>query len=558
MLQEPLISDSQKINSLPRRAKGYLFGNQIPQILTQDIPPFRALRLALHRRHKQKRFQEVKDIQRPIEKKSGELSGGEAEILAFYDGVDFVTGNLWLLLFWPIFTYDLINYLNPDNHYAMTLPDLLLGMPNNDDYHHISLSVNLGGDMPRFWKSYYPWAWILGGAILSGYLFRNLSRHDKDLVVDDFNEKETRSHAKKIYQDLLLTLPYSCEYWSFQRRKRHLIEYDFEQKEEKDHQEEKEKLYAEYKDQALQFPRLASALQLAKELDIDDIVSRGLFRILILINHRSYFAWKLGVDTLAEIALYRHDQIGQFALETLIEFSGKNPYIHYRLWSIGQSQNGFAHLLGYAGVTPVRLYSRFRWWMLMITKIIGTAFFLKDLKECRDQNKILHFDSARGQDVCTPCDENFVDPERQETGQGCVDGLSSSPRSSSQFLNSLSAVQMHGPFTIIDASQQSWSAWPISDWKRFIELLNSGDFRNVSTLNLSRSTPGTLPVTPDYLTVLADYLKTASIRHLILSGQMINTQGMTALLPGLSTTYCRIKSFCQWNQCHLGNRYAPK
>lgn len=531
MLKESLVTDSQEVDLLPKRSKGH--NSQLPQRLTRDIPPFRALDLALHRWRKQRKIQEAKDIQRPIDKKLTAMPGSEGNIHAYYDGVEFVTENLWPLIFWVTFSYDLFNYQNPDNHYAMTLSDLFLGLPKNNDPHHISASINLGGDIPRF-ANYWPWVFIMGGAILSGYLFRYLSPHDDSLVVDDFNENEARSHTKKICQDLFLSLPYLGDYWAFQRLKRHLIEYDFEQKEEKDRREEKEKLYKEYEEQAKSFSSLASAIQLSKDLDLDHIVSRGLFRILILVSHRSYFAWKLGVDALAEIALYRQDRIGQFALETLLEFSEKNPYIHYKLWSIGESKNVLVHLLSYGVVTPLQLYSKFRWWMLNFTKIIGLAAFFKAWKNCYDQDKKWHYDNSKGKDVCVVCTEDFVDAERQETGAGCVAAFTSTRRSSTEFLDDLSSVKGHGPYTLIDVSQQSWPVWSIDDWKRFIGLLNSSDFREITTLNLSRSTPGILAITPDFLAVLADYLQTAiHLHHLILSGQMISSQGMMALLPGL-------------------------
>ncbi len=519
-LDEPLVLNSQTVDSSLRESKypeNYLSENKLPRVLTQHIPPFRVFHLAWHKRRQQS-----------IDNKY--LSESGADIHALWDGVEFVTENLWPLMFWGMLGYDVFNYLaHSNNRYEVTFTDLVIGLPKNYHYRHSALTINLGGDIAGC-SNFWPWAGMLGVTVLSGFIFRYMSRPGNKVIAESEEETSSRSCGKIFYQDFIQVFPLRKKYRIFHQQKRSLLQ-SRDREEKKQDIEKIQASYLPYEGQVEGLPKLKEALQLAKGLNLEPIFGFSLFKISLAITHRYYFAWKLGVDAFSEIALHRRDEIGEFALKTLIELSGRNPYIHYKLWSIGQSQNSFVNLMGYFVVVPGQLYTKYRLWALIITKVILLAKFLNDQKNCHDQDKKWRFVSEIGNYDCTVCDGD-VDYRRSKEGQGCVDALSEKPRSAQEFLDTLTVVQSHGPFTRIDFSKQPWTNWPISVWKKIIHLLSSSAFDDLITFDLSNPAAEKFAITPDYLDYIADFLQFSSVRYLDLSRQIISPQGMTALLPG--------------------------
>lgn len=516
-----------------------LFQKHLPPLLSHDIPPIRKIT--------QRGGRKLDKNPQPFP------SSQEIAVKRAFDGIEAITRVIYPFVFLGMWGYDQYHYWqNSQNRYQISLRDLFLGLPQNYHYENASLAANWGGDIAALNRwNYWPWTWLVTSALLSGMAFTAISRQSQTLIFYQINPEELRTAYQKFREDFIESFPYlTTQYWQLYRWKNRLIQKDY-RLEQKDYQALGiKKLNLEKKEQYELFLEERSVSQSEEENEyhsmadidndpeLDSDTRLELEKIVTSVTGRSYFARWLAIQALGDIAYWRwDDKMGEFAVKELSKEAGKNPYIHYQLWSSGHSKNILPHFMGYFLVTPVQLFIRLRLWSLLVTKIIGLIRFFQDQYPCQNEAKTWAYSSV-GNYVCTPCDWKYVDYRPRSgypvQGQDCVDGLTSSARSAEEIYSQLISIQHHGPFVTVDFSRQNWTFWEVEDWQSIIALLNTTGFNSISTLNLSRPIADILPIAPVYLEILADYLPFSSIHYLDVSGLQLTAENTLRLFAGLS------------------------
>ncbi len=513
----------------PRRPPQSFFSSRLQPFLTQHTSLLRSVAV---------------NLAHFFSKKTGDLkeqvyiSSGAASVHAWFDGVEAITRTLWPPAFIGMFVYDVYRYLKYSDYlYQMTLPNLLLGLPENYDYQNSALSINLGGDIASVDRiEYWPWSILLSSAIAPGFLFQFLSSRNFSLQWDDFSDKPNRNFLSKIWQDAFCSLPYlSPAYWRLYGSRQILMKVDYRLEEQDfDVGQTHRAIKSDYKSFAGSSAQAKRILARTVDHELNSETVDQLENILQISSYLSYFAKTSAIAQLTQIAYWRRqDKLGARALLELKKAGNNSFYARYKLWSIGGFKSALFSLIGYLIIAPVQWYARLRLWSLLVTKIIRLAEFLQNQQQCLQETKgVWTYTAAIGNYACLPCELDFAAYRPNMTGQDCVDGLLSQPRKPGQIIESLSGVQAHGPFGNIDLHRQNWTNWNRNDWQTLLALLNSSNFTQAPVFNLSQDVAGTLAVEPDFLADLADFLKFSGVQHLDLSGQMISAQGMLALTPG--------------------------
>lgn len=501
-----------------------LFQKHLPRFI-HDVSPIRNI---------------LQKLARKLEKNQRQFPAAhETLVKRAFDGIEVITRVIFPLIFSAMWGYDQYHYKkNSQNRYQMSLQDLFLGLSHNYHYENVSLAANWGGDIASINRwNYWPWTWLVTSALLSGMVFIGFSRQPQTVIFYQIKPEELRSAYQQFREDFIESFPYlTTYYWQLYRWKNYLIQKDY-QREQQDYQTLGIKKPHRVKEEKYEF-LLENSCQNSADTELDIDTDAELKKIVISANNRYYFARWLAIQALGDIAYWRQDdKMGEFAVKELAKIAGKNPYIHYQLWSSGHSKNILTHIMGYFFVTPIQLFIRLRLWTLLVTKIMGLICFLQDQYQCRSEAKTWAY-SGVGNYVCTPCDWKYVDYRPRNgnpiQGKDCVEALMSSPRSAKEIFSKLSSIQIHGPFIIMDFSRQSWTSWEIEEWQSIIGLLNTTGFNSISTFNLSRPVADILPIAPAYLEILADYLPFSSIRYLDLSGLQLTEQNTQRLFAGLS------------------------
>ncbi len=402
--------------------------------------------------------------------------------MSFLDGISKITQGLWPPIFLGMFGYDLYQYVQfPNNRYRVSLLDLIFGIPRNYNYEYVSLSANLGGDIPAISRlNYWPWLVLFGSALISGLVGLTFGRRNFNGVLEKF-EKGT---CQKI--EAFFSISFSC-------------------------------------------------LNFSSKEDIGEFLAGHH-------EQRNFFIKIKIIALLADIYCYTElATIKKKSLNQLHEFASfsgfkRNPltclYANYQIWLLGKSEKMALHLFAYGLVTPLNLFAQIRLWSLLINKIIGIAEFYQAQQQCHAESKSWRFIPERGNYDCTVCDWDFVDYRSSLTGQGCLTGLLYTPRNPQEILSKLKTLKKHGPFSTLDFSRQAWPKWLLADWQKILQILQDSPFDKAILFNLSRPIASIEAVLPDFLAAVAEYLQYSQVQLIDFERVTLSVQGMTAMLPG--------------------------
>ena len=286
----------------------------LPRSMAHSLPPKREITVFLKFIYRKLRGQNL-------------LDDDYININTFYDGVDTAINYFWIPACYCLLSLDFYHYFfNPLNRYQITLLGLFVGKSEN--YQYMSLSSNLGGDIPSFsFLDYWYWTSIPIFAVMTGLWFYYQSGKIFDIPMLYRSEINDRSFIKKVRQDFFGYFPYlSRNFWELYRFKYRLSQKNY---------------------RATNAPNEYYSINAEPRFDFD--TREQLNKIVICAQDRSYWAKWQGIVALADIIYFRgqipQDLIARNALIGLRVVqkpfgtdSLSTLFAYYQEWRSGKSK----------------------------------------------------------------------------------------------------------------------------------------------------------------------------------------------------------------------------
>lgn len=408
-------------------------------------------------------------------------SSGRSFLNGFYEGIYWTALVGWTALYSGLVIADLAFLGSMPYHYQSSVWQILLGLSNNQDVTHGSLTSTLGADrpeLPGFWMTLsamygFPLVvgMIMGGIRMMRYQ-RSLDSLRQPLPVTQAQALEDLSDGKVEAGDTL-----------------------------DDNSTKIELTHLSWRGLIYKYDHMPQSR--VKDLAYQEIVrrfeeSKGCHRLLMV-----YPLWSkaiLASNTMNGEGIQAKGAKSDFRCISIV-YQIFFPVVSWLAW--------------------------FNYYRMMVTKGIRVYDYEIGRANC-SQERVYAWSNELGGYDCFACDWDMVDLGSRYTAEGCLDRLLAYPRDPSTLQEKLS--QLKAVFSASDSwdwSQQVWLDWSIGDLNTTLSAFQAVS-SNVSALNISLA--GSNSLSNAQALVVADYIASMThLRSLDISGLVFSADTLSML-----------------------------